>query len=760
MIKRLDLEEFGKFKKDALEFGPFTVVLGPNEAGKTTVFDALFDALCAESRKENLVPWKRLAGRYGALRKAVLTWKGEPFSFTDAEFLELFAIRAGETSVNAANGKSWEIVAEARLLNAGLNPAGLAAALIDKAESTRKGSIHARIKELINLIKAREAELAELRGRRDAIFGGEAETARLEGELAGKAAALEAQKAELRGLNAKADELADACRLAAALEGIKALRALKEAEEALDGLKDFARSELPAYRALVNEQRERERAVASAEAALAERQAGAKAARAAVDQLVARGPLLARQIEAAAALSSKLGAFASAPPKVVLTVNKAMRFGVWAGALALAGFVAYSGRSLPAYIAAAAIAGAGAWVGLKLSVKQDLAGHTPEEIKAFLDGLGAEWALVSEDRLPDNIEAAHATLAKPAADHAALTEAYNAKAAEIADLEAGLAVFAENIAGFKSSAQAAAEAAAAWLKAHGCAAEDEYQAKLTEHQKLAARSADLHSRVIVYLQRNSCETIDELKDKLFTEKETLDRKGVNSAKASEPELERLKQRTASLGKAVHALEAEAAELKAALGKASAVAEAKLEGLPGRINQAETDIASAKDEIAGLDLQIQAHMLAAEVFNKLAEKSTVAFELLSKEVAAALGEVLPGSEAHFGSFDACEAALKDAGGRLREIKHLSSGTRDLFMLAARLIMAKKARLNPDGTLSPALLVLDDPFYTLDPDRERAALKLLGDFQRDTGWQIIIFTKDAGLAKVSTAYIPEVKILELK
>ena len=89
MITRLDLEDYGRFRKASLEFGPFTVVLGANEAGKTTVFDALFDALCAGSRKENLVPWKRLAGRYGALRRSVLTWKGEPFSFTD--LIELIA---------------------------------------------------------------------------------------------------------------------------------------------------------------------------------------------------------------------------------------------------------------------------------------------------------------------------------------------------------------------------------------------------------------------------------------------------------------------------------------------------------------------------------------------------------------------------------------------------------------------------------------------------------------------------------------------
>ena len=74
MIRRLELPDFGKFRKTGLDLGPFTIITGPNEAGKTTVFDALFDALCAESRHEGRPLWKNLAARYGALRKAELVW--------------------------------------------------------------------------------------------------------------------------------------------------------------------------------------------------------------------------------------------------------------------------------------------------------------------------------------------------------------------------------------------------------------------------------------------------------------------------------------------------------------------------------------------------------------------------------------------------------------------------------------------------------------------------------------------------------------
>jgi len=61
-----------------------------------------------------------------------------------------------------------------------------------------------------------------------------------------------------------------------------------------------------------------------------------------------------------------------------------------------------------------------------------------------------------------------------------------------------------------------------------------------------------------------------------------------------------------------------------------------------------------------------------------------------------------------------------------------------MLAARLVLARSARGE-----EPGLLLLDDPFASLDAQRRAAVLTMLGDFQEETGWQIILFTKDASL-----------------
>jgi len=741
MIKRLDVKDYGKFPANGWEFGPCTIIAGPNEAGKTTIFDALFDTLCADSRKENLVPWKRLAGRYGALRQAALAWDGEPLSFEFAEFLDIFAIRGGNTDIiNAADGGAWAGMAQAKLLSAGVNPADIADALTKKAKTKAGGGVQARIHELNLLLAKKAPELDQLKAARDRIFSGEAELKRLEAGLKAKNAGLEESKAGLQALNARLEEVSMSCRLAAAEAGIKTLRELKEVRSELDKLAGFSRNELPAYRALLQECRARETDASSAAAALGERQSALAAAKASLDALVARLPVLKKQIETAGAISARLTAFVSAPPRVLRTVNLPARLAIWGAGLALAGFVAYSGRNLGAYAAAVGIAGAAAWVGLKLSVKETLAGHTAKESKAFLDGIAAEWTTVSAEALPAELEAARAWLAKAGADAAAAADSLQGRASEYSDLETGVKTAVKSLAELNAAAAEAAGRAAAWLKERGCASEDEYQQRLTAYEKLSAKAGDILERLKIFRERLHCASDDEIRDRLFLEKEALDLKGADPAKADEPELERLKARAADKARETRELEGEAKELQHAMATARAVAGARLETLPERINRAESEMAAAREEIAALELQAEAYRLAAEVFGRLAGSSKMLFEALAQEVTATLAGAVPGLRAQFGSFDAAEASMNDSGGKLRPVKYLSSGTKALFMLAARLTMARKARLGPDGRLSPALLVLDDPFYTLDPDRETAALKLLAAFHKETGWQLIILTKD--------------------
>lgn len=97
---------------------------------------------------------------------------------------------------------------------------------------------------------------------------------------------------------------------------------------------------------------------------------------------------------------------------------------------------------------------------------------------------------------------------------------------------------------------------------------------------------------------------------------------------------------------------------------------------------------------------------------------------------------------------------DAGGGHRSLDHLSTGTKDAVVLAAKLALALQHR---EG---PGILVLDDPFLAMDDERETRALRLLGDFHFRHGWQIILLTKESHLLEKAAALVPGAGILDLR
>jgi energy-coupling factor transporter ATP-binding protein EcfA2 len=751
MIKRLELPDFGKFRKAGLDFGPFTVITGPNEAGKTTVFDALFDALCAQSRHEGRPLWKNLAHRYTALRSSSVVWEegATPLAFGDYEFVEIFAIRGGELAAHHPenNGVSaWAQAAENALLNAGLNPAQLGAELKEKAESGRKGSVQAGIKRLREEIKDHGQAITALKSERAAVLSDAAEGPRLEAAKKEKEAALAAKHAEVKARQEALELLTAGMRRAVVMAGITALRELDEARHAAAQLKAFAGAagELPKYRALQGARQDAEKRAAAAEAALAEKQAALGAAVAAAQQLDELELRLKKGNDAAPALAGRLGTFASAPKKIIFGVNKDVRYGMWAGGAALALLVAFTGRNISAYVSAAVMAGAAVWAGMKLSVTQTPVDRTPEEIKAFLTGLAKDWEEFSKEPLPTlDLEAARAFLARAQADYDAAVKASQAKTGELGALKGAEAAAAQNREELLHAADAARHAAEDWIKARGCSGEDDYLAKAAEYKKLADRAADREQGVLALAGGLGCVGENEFKDKLFAENGELERRGIAPKPGADAELARLKHELAALNAEARELEAALAKATAALQTNLAVSGARLGGLPERLNQAEAGLELEKEELAELELQAEAYKMASEVFEDLAETSALAFQTLGEEVTGTLRAVLPEAHAEFKGFEAAGAAVTDAGGVTRPVRTLSSGMRDLFMLAARLTIARRARLGPDG-LAPAMLVLDEPFYTLDAARERAAIKLLANFHKDTGWQIIILTKDLALA----------------
>ncbi|MBI5210434.1 MAG: AAA family ATPase [Elusimicrobia bacterium] len=98
----------------------------------------------------------------------------------------------------------------------------------------------------------------------------------------------------------------------------------------------------------------------------------------------------------------------------------------------------------------------------------------------------------------------------------------------------------------------------------------------------------------------------------------------------------------------------------------------------------------------------------------------------------------GSVFDAGALAAVHGSLGD-----KPVEWLSSGTQDVLWLALRIALAQ--RLQPAG----GLLVLDEPFLTLDPGRAEAAFKALFGSERLKGWQVLVLTKDPALGTLARA-----------
>lgn len=135
------------------------------------------------------------------------------------------------------------------------------------------------------------------------------------------------------------------------------------------------------------------------------------------------------------------------------------------------------------------------------------------------------------------------------------------------------------------------------------------------------------------------------------------------------------------------------------------------------------------EIKELELRERAILLARQA---LGEANGILQRLYVPKLTALAGEYLQamtvGRYETLVMNEAMELSVRETGGLLRPLAALSSGTKDQAWLALRLAMTQL--LLPEG----APIVLDDALLTFDKGREKAALELLANQER----QVLCFS----------------------
>jgi AAA domain, putative AbiEii toxin, Type IV TA system len=293
-----------------------------------------------------------------------------------------------------------------------------------------------------------------------------------------------------------------------------------------------------------------------------------------------------------------------------------------------------------------------------------------------------------------------------------------------------------------------------WLDERGARSIPDYREKakeaLSRDQKLREHIEQRSDLVLKW----KCADAAALKSECISRIETLEKK-ITDGRLPDPDVKLKEREIDTLRKGLEEKQSQHVRMVQQVSESKGVVKGSLAGIPEQIVQAERRVNELEGQIAEIDLMRQASQQAAEIFGEIERDAGAIFFDLTKDIGALFGEILPETrEIAIKDLGDGSITVKDAGGAPRALDDLSQGTRDSFLFAARLALSVRAA--PEG----GLLLLDEPFLSLDADREDRALRMLKSFQEKEGRQIIIFGKEKNLTERLRRLFPDLVVHNLE
>ncbi|AFG37169.1 ATP-binding protein [Spirochaeta africana] len=812
MIQKLQLKSFGKFRDQRFALGRLTLFCGPNEAGKSTVFDALFDALCRP--KATTVPGRRLQDRYGRDRQADLVWDGTPFAMSETDFLDVCSISALREPPRFGSGGSWMSTIKSRLFAGGINP-DLVRERLEKLGDTRGSLRHMKeLKELRQREQELRDELSRLERVREESLQG-LQQARAAGERIGvleeTVAGLQRERAQaedtvrqhelIRERAGLREALAAAVRRQEFGQRLQGLQLPDAAErERLTGLQQQVtrlEQQLAVLQGSLDErQQERERLqTALREQETAAVSAGARAAEA--ERLLIRlrdagvgahdtpGMAGNAHYETGGSLANpgatgtNPGSEADAAVAAGGAEKRAMDWRRWAATLGL-GLAAGIGLALMVFgILAAGSPGLPLpgwlpdWLAGGLLASGWLAAVIGGTTAAAAFGLGlglllrARRAAGNRQRreavLQELRRAAELSLQLDAAalTGEALVQALRRCSQEPERLRQQSALEQQRLTELEERLEAGTrqqQRDTAELDAARSALQQLLQGYRCESvQDLSRREAERHQleERIAEEDRRLAESMRQLDlhDPQLLHSELSRR--VNQLDEqilldtpSEAGIRAARQRLQELQAQLRQSEEELARCRVDHQGYRTAYDSRFGSLPQEFLQVERELDRVRAQQQEIELNRQAAETAAEIVAELQADASEQLVQLGRQVAAWFGDIVQIDRG------IRFTAFDDAGVAVED----AGGTsRPLEQLSSgtrdAFYLAARLALIAESHLEPGLVVLDDPCVTMDPERTRQAMQLLARFLADTDHQVVFLSKDPETAGYVRAALPK-------
>jgi DNA sulfur modification protein DndD len=744
VIERLQIERFGLFRDRHFALGPVTVFLGANETGKTTIFDALVQGVCDPG--ESSIHGRKVKQRYGDRTQRNVAVEPAPAESPDAaEFLSVHAIRSGDADLRMAT-KNWLEKLRASVFSSGLNLANIAELV--SADGRKAGR---RLEELEAEREGAREVIEAKQGQRDAVLA--------------QRGALDAASNEIATLKGQEDVLQ--AEVSTEEAAIALQRRWLERRRLVGLIDDIGLQEKEERALLTLEPVERDWSarIAAARGAEATARTAHATAEGSRDTLTTLAKAAAERAETAASDARVAEGLRGKYARLQTQIEQAPAAGSvikvqWSAALVVLGAVVLlsglAGWLLLGGTPGAVAMGAGVVVGAALVVRarRQVLDSDTRARDTFLNARRADFERLCERSLSGGNDALTMAVATALAECDSRIEAAT-KARGARDTAQGEAqAAATGVQGAGTSLSAAEGQVARLFTETGVADEADLKGKKQECIGLRQRIEERRGRLQGAQDEVGLPSLQALATVLSArfqeEPPTPVERELTPAELQRREGDLALRRTAvdrvrgERGQMERQHAGHEGELRGTLGK-----------LPEEIAAAERRAAQLEADVEAQRLEERAHEFAASVFEEVARDTQDTVRQLAAEAAQRLGALLGAAR------DVVIAEIEDpstframdAGGAMRAIDLLSRGTRDALLFAVRLALAERL----SGPVP--ILLLDEPFGALDPDRIGRLLSLLQDFRERLKFQLVFFTKEPALRDAVCGAFPGAVVHEL-
>lgn len=670
MIRELKIRSFGRFKNSSFSMDRITLFHGPNETGKTTIFDAIFTELCKP--KATKKQGRRIRKRYGDNTQVEIVFSDQPVTIDEDEFLNLYAVHSGNMNLHLKSNSSWTEKIKADLFTGGIDPAKMSRELANLASTSNTLKHNKELNTLKRKQKVIQGELAGLKEKERSLLQRELGFSGRKKDLSLREEVLVALKTETAALQ---QELAAAGLIREKQELNRLLLKIKSSfagREKLASMKGCSHEELEKFDALQKD-------------------------------LAGNSSLLLQGEAEESRLLLSVGHGNGEQP-----ADKGNRPGVGFITAAILVF----------------LAGAGGVVFVSDLLMRIASGITGV-LLAFI------FLLLSAGK------SKRFTRLQPARDGNKLEESLEQQRRKNKEL--------------CGQVQSKSGELDDWLKSCRVQNRDEYLKLIFEREELYSKQERLEIEFRQELEQRGLNDLQLLVLELERRLNALDEQGVLNSGKSEAELRQLQTELETKQAQLEELNRKCSDLKAAVAEEMGGISASFGSLPPEIAAKELLLSENLEVQQRLELDREAAGLAANIFSEIARDSGRNFRELCGDITGLLKEILPDrNEVEILKFNESSVMVVDGGGGKRPLEHLSAGTKDSFLLAARLALA--ARCWGRG----GLLLIDEPFQALDRVRMEKALRLVKKFIEQNGWQVIIFSKEEELMNQAKRLFPGIKV----